>query len=66
MARELQNILVNRIMDRAFREKGERYLSGRLIDIGCGTKPYAEMMAPYVTEHVGCRPCGYVSRQEQR
>ena len=53
MARELQNILVNRIMDRVLREKGARYLSGRLIDIGCGTKPYREMLAPFVTEHVG-------------
>jgi len=53
MAREVQNILVNRIMDGALREKGARYLSGRLIDIGCGTKPYAEMMASFVTEHVG-------------
>jgi len=26
---------------------------GRLIDIGCGTKPYRELLAPYVGEHVG-------------
>lgn len=26
---------------------------GRLVDIGCGTKPYTAMFAPYVDEHVG-------------
>ncbi|MEQ6341789.1 MAG: methyltransferase domain-containing protein [Gammaproteobacteria bacterium] len=32
---------------------GKRYISGRIIDIGCGTKPYAELLKSYVTEHVG-------------
>jgi len=31
------------------RERG-RY---RLLDVGCGVKPYAPWFAPYVTEHVG-------------
>ncbi|MCC6665820.1 MAG: class I SAM-dependent methyltransferase [Polyangiaceae bacterium] len=26
---------------------------GRLIDVGCGEKPYLELFAPYVDEHVG-------------
>ena len=30
-----------------------RFLSGSLIDIGCGTKPYKNLLAPYVTEHIG-------------
>ena len=29
------------------------YLHGRLIDIGCGTKPYRDLLAPYVDEHIG-------------
>lgn len=29
------------------------HASGRLVDIGCGVKPYAGVFAPYVTEHVG-------------
>ena len=29
------------------------YFRGRLIDIGCGTKPYKTIVAPYVTEHIG-------------
>ena len=30
-----------------------RYVRGRVLDIGCGTKPYAEMLRPYATSHVG-------------
>ena len=28
-------------------------MSGNLIDIGCGTKPYKEMLSPFVKKHVG-------------
>lgn len=31
----------------------KKYARGRLADIGCGTKPYAGMVAPYITQHVG-------------
>jgi len=30
-----------------------RYATGRLVDIGCGIKPFAPTFEPYVTEHVG-------------
>jgi SAM-dependent methyltransferase len=30
------------------------YARGRLLDIGCGNKPYAGMFASRVSEHVGC------------
>ena len=53
MARELQNALVNRILDRELSIAASNYLRGRLIDIGCGEKPYRNLMAPWVTEHVG-------------
>jgi SAM-dependent methyltransferase len=53
MAKELGNLLVNRIHDRYLELFASRYLRGRLIDIGCGVKPYAAMMAPFVSEHVG-------------
>lgn len=53
MAHELKNVLVNRIHDRTIRELAGRYFGGRLIDIGCGTKPYAAMMQGLVSEHVG-------------
>lgn len=53
MAKQLKNILINRVHDRALREFSEKYLHGRLLDIGCGKKPYSKIVAPYVTEHVG-------------
>jgi ubiquinone/menaquinone biosynthesis C-methylase UbiE len=53
MAKETKNILVNHIHDRELKRYASEYLSGRLIDIGCGTKPYKEMLAPYVAEHIG-------------
>jgi len=31
----------------------KKYARGRMADIGCGEKPYREMAAPFVTEHVG-------------
>jgi SAM-dependent methyltransferase len=34
-------------------ELAKQYASGRLIDIGCGVKPYAQIFAPYVTTHFG-------------
>ena len=40
-------------MQRELRRKGEKYINGSLIDIGCGTKPYKDLLAPYVTSHVG-------------
>lgn len=52
MGREAHNWLVNRIGERAFFELGRRHLRGRMIDIGCGLKPY-EGMFPQVTAHVG-------------
>ncbi len=53
MATELKNILINRIHDKFFLDYAGRYLSGNLIDIGCGIKPYKEMLSPFVTSHIG-------------
>jgi len=33
--------------------RSAEYLRGRLIDIGCGTKPYKGKLSPYITEHIG-------------
>ena len=30
-----------------------RYADGRLLDIGCGTRPWSATFAPHVSEHVG-------------
>ncbi len=53
MAKGLKNLLIHRIHDRELRLNSAAYLDGRLIDIGCGTKPYKDLLAPLVTEHVG-------------
>jgi SAM-dependent methyltransferase len=53
MAKDWRNLLINRIHDRELESRVGRYASGRLIDIGCGTKPYRAMLAPHVAEHVG-------------
>ena len=53
MARKLKNFLINYFHDKQFLEYSRQYLSGRLIDVGCGSKPYEAMLAPYVSEHVG-------------
>lgn len=48
-----KNWLVYKIADKALSEAIKEYARGKLIDIGCGEKPYAEMVKPYVTEHIG-------------
>ncbi len=53
MAKSLKNMLVYHIHDREFRRAAGLHLQGRLIDIGCGTKPYRGLLSDYVDEHVG-------------
>lgn len=53
MARSLHNLVIHRVMDRQLRDAAAQYASGRLLDIGCGTKPYEDLFRPYVEEHVG-------------
>ena len=53
MARETKNRLVNGIMDRELERRLAAHARGRLIDIGCGEKPYATIVGRYVVEHVG-------------
>jgi SAM-dependent methyltransferase len=53
MTKELINILVNSILERELKRVCSAYIHGRLIDIGCGNKPYATLLSPFVSEHVG-------------
>lgn len=53
MAKSLRNLLTYRFHDVPLCEAASKYIHGKLIDIGCGSKPYAEMMRPFVTEHIG-------------
>lgn len=47
------NWLIFRIINPALESCLRQYASGSLLDIGCGTKPYADMAAPHVERHVG-------------
>lgn len=53
MPADVRNLLIYHLHDTRLREFGARYLRGRLVDIGCGAKPYRELLAPFVAEHVG-------------
>ncbi len=48
-----KNILVHWIVQKNLIEYCRRYAHGKMVDIGCGTKPYAELLQAYVSEHVG-------------
>lgn len=47
------NWLIFCIINPSLELRLRKYASGRLIDIGCGEKPYADMASPYVEEHIG-------------
>lgn len=53
MARGKKNWLINDIIEKKLVELGEKYLSGKMIDIGCGIKPYESLVGPFINEHVG-------------
>jgi SAM-dependent methyltransferase len=44
---------IKRRLRAVVRTKGRRYFSGRLVDIGCGVKPYERDLQGFVAEHVG-------------
>ena len=47
------NWLAKRQLANAISAAAQRYATGRLIDVGCGEKPYGSLFAPFVTEHIG-------------
>jgi ubiquinone/menaquinone biosynthesis C-methylase UbiE len=53
MAQAPHNWLVNRLHDAAVESALRSYARGRLIDIGCGEKPYRRVTKTLVAEHVG-------------
>ena len=53
MAIQLKNLLIMAEHDRQLNALAKIYLKGRLLDIGCGTKPYRDLLSPYITEHIG-------------
>jgi SAM-dependent methyltransferase len=53
VGRETRNWLINRIVDRHLARAAASVASGRLVDVGCGDKPYERTFRPFVTEHIG-------------
>ncbi len=53
MGKHLHNLLANKLHDTALKQAAKSYFYGRLIDIGCGTKPYKLMLSSIVNEHIG-------------
>jgi len=47
------NWTAHRVLNNALVTVAPEHIRGRLLDIGCGLKPYGPLLAPYVTEHVG-------------
>lgn len=47
------NFLIRKLLRKAIYLRAEKHLKGLLIDIGCGTKQYHNVVAPHVKEHIG-------------
>lgn len=50
---KMKNWLVYKIADTSLVDAIQKYARGKLVDIGCGDKPYTDMIKPYVTKHIG-------------
>jgi SAM-dependent methyltransferase len=49
----MKNALINWVLKREMKQYIPIYIKGQVLDIGCGEKPYAYLLKPYVTEHLG-------------
>lgn len=47
------NWLVNRIHDAYIAAAAQQYAGGRLLDVGCGRRPHAAVLAPYIASYIG-------------
>ena len=47
------NWLIFKLINPELEKRLKQYASGKLLDIGCGEKPYAQMAAPFIDEHIG-------------
>ena len=50
---KVYNYLIRTLLKNNIKKYAEKYLSGNLIDVGCGTKQYEEVVAPFVKNHIG-------------
>lgn len=53
MAKTWKTIEIYRIVENEIARCAKLYLSGRMIDIGCGTRPFECIISPYISEYVG-------------
>ncbi len=53
MSGDFKNHLIYKIHDRELLKYSKKYFTGKLLDIGCGTKPYKKLLSPFVEEHIG-------------
>ena len=49
----VHNRIAYRVMEQVLEYSAERYARGRLLDIGCGSKPWRGLFAAHVDEHIG-------------
>lgn len=47
------NWLIHGIVDMCIKKAIKSYAKGKMLDVGCGTKPYKKIAKPYVAEHIG-------------
>ena len=59
------NRLAHRQLNDALFFVARSHARGRLVDIGCGEKPYRDLLAPFVTEHVGVDHSGTPHRLDR-
>ena len=48
------NYLVYFFLYKSLKMAIAKYTKGKLVDIGCGNKPYSDWVSPFITEHIGC------------
>ena len=53
MPRGFYNLYAHTIQDRRIARLAREHLTGTVLDLGCGTKPYAALLAETVTHHIG-------------
>ncbi len=54
---EVYNWLVYKITDKYLGKAIKQFAHGKLLDIGCGNKPYKNITTLYVKEHIGLDHC---------
>lgn len=53
MAKTWKTILIYKIIEKEIARCAKEYMTGKLIDIGCGAKPYEKIIAPFVQSYTG-------------